>query len=91
MKIKKFKNGNFNVIAESHEKDLNMIEVLTTTPELDFDVYRSEVLNTGYYYVLVNYNTRMFYNIINYDLIRWHMGGNVKLIGYKDDALFTMI
>lgn len=91
MKIKKFKNGNFNVTPEGDEKDLNMIEVLCNSSELDFDVYGSEVLNTGYYYVLVNYNTRMFYNIINYDLIRWHMGGNVKLIGYKDNALFTMI
>lgn len=91
MIIKKFKNGNFNVTAECEEMDLNMIEVLCNSPELDFDVYGSEVLNTGGYTILVNYNTRMFYNIINYDLIRWHSGRNVKLIGYKDDGLFTMI
>jgi hypothetical protein len=91
MIIKKFKNGNFHVTAEGEEMDLNMIEVLCNSPELDFDVYGNEALNTGYYYILVNYGTRRFYNILRSDLIRWHMGGNVKLIGYKDDALFTMI
>ena len=91
MKIKKFKNGNFNITAEGEEMDLNMIEVLCNSSEFDFDVYGSEALNTGYYTILVNYNTRKFYNILNYELIRWHMGKNVKLIGYKNNGLFTMI
>lgn len=91
MIIKKFKNGNFNVTAEGEEMDLNMIEVLYNSPELDFDVYGNEALNTGHCTILVNYNTRKFYNIRNYDLIRWHMGKNVKLISYKNDGLFTMI
>ena len=91
MIIKKFKNGSFNITAEGYEQDLNMIKVLCDSSELDFDVYGSEALNTGYCTILVNYNTRKFYNIRNYDLIRWHMGKNVKLIGYKNDGLFTMI
>lgn len=91
MIIKKFKNGNFHVTAEGEEMDLNMIEVLCNSPELDFDVYGNEALNTGYYYILVNYSTRRFYNIPRSDFIKWHMGGIVKLVGYKNDDLFTMI
>ena len=91
MIIKKFKNGNFNITAEGEEIDLNMIEILCNSPELDFDVYGSEVLNVGCCTILVNYSTRRFYNIPRSDFIKWHMGGNVKLIGYKNDGLFTMI
>ena len=54
MIIKKFKNGNFNITAEGYEQDLNMIKVLCDSSELDFDVYGSEALNTGYCTILAN-------------------------------------
>lgn len=98
MLIKKFKNGNFSITAESSdlsgsgsylERDgLELIIDLCNSAELDFVVIGDEGCNGNWdmYYPLYNYYTGMMYLPTGSDCELYRQGKTVKLYAIKPDA-----
>lgn len=91
MIIKKFKNGNFNIKAEGDERKCNIVNVLVESIETDFDICSQEYIGGSYYYIVANYNTMMFYNIMESDIEKWKKNEWIKLIGYKNKERWKLM
>ena len=82
MKIKAFKNGNFNVKSESLG-DANLISDLCNSHELDFQIAGDEGCASNYdmYYPLYNHYTGLLYLVLGKDCQDYEQGKTVKLMG----------
>ena len=91
MKIKRFKNGNFNVTMEPRfdlddyfpmqdREGHNLVFMLCNSAELDFRP--CETLTDAYCVGLYNDNTGKGYLVTGKDVEKWWQGKTVKLIGF---------
>ena len=88
MKVKKFKNGNINVLGYKNtclecESLNNFICLLCDSGQLDFSYASTVSTNTFGAYELYNANTDKMY-VITYDMYKSFVSGEVvKLQGYS--------
>lgn len=85
MKIKEFKNGNFNVKVDEIEPGFtpDLVFELCNSHELDFVIAGDEgcVSNYDMYYPLYNHKTDMLYYPTGNDCQAYAEGKSVKLVG----------
>lgn len=92
MKIKAFKNGNFNVKADETGREL--LYDLVNSIELDFTIVGDEGCASNYemYYPLYNFHTGMLYLVLGQDCENYKQGKTVKIVGRElDEDVIEML